>query len=112
MHFPRSFLACAIFLSFSTNVSAAVARQRRGDRKDDSLALNNGLPGGLPSPVKLRKRQGTEESQEEEELIWEDTPSWRILSNADSEDTKIVCNKLIGPLPPMTVTEDFTPAAV
>jgi hypothetical protein len=55
---------------------------------------------------------GSVRRQPPEELIWEDSPSWRILNNADSEDTKIVCNKLIGPLPPLTITEDYTPATL
>lgn len=99
MHFPRSFVASAIVLSFSASVDAAVAQERA-----DSAHSNNYWP--LKDLFAKRQEPETTDS-----FVVRNGPEWRVLSNADPEDTKLVCNKLIGPLDPTTITVDYTPAA-
>lgn len=99
MRYSPSVLASAIILSFSVTANAGVA-QRRGYTEAGTPSKYEKALWSLRSLV--GKRQ---------DLYWEDTAAWRILSSGTREDQNEVCNKLIGPLPPTTVEVDYTPAA-
>ncbi|KAF2271556.1 uncharacterized protein EI97DRAFT_264607 [Westerdykella ornata] len=107
MYFPRSLLAYAILLSFSSDVDAAVAQHRVASGfVVPSAQEKDGHSGPLSRLQTLfAKRQ-------QPALVWWETASYRILRDGSPEDTQEVCNKLIGPLDPTTVTVDYTPAAL
>lgn len=108
MHFPRSLVAYATLLSFSAGVNAAVTHHRAASGSVDSLTQKEGEHSGLVSGL-LHKLFA---KRQQPELIFENDAAYRILRDGAPEDTQEVCNKLIGPLDPATITVDYTPAAL
>jgi hypothetical protein len=100
----RSLLAYATLLSFFSSVDAAVAQPRASTEFEDVLSQEKAETGGVFSNWSLRRLLG----KRQDEIIVEDSPSWRVLQNGTREDQQHVCNLLLG-LPPATTEVDYTP---
>lgn len=102
MHFSSSLLATATLPSFSLTANAGAA-QRRLDKRNASNPAKEHSAWSLGSLLGRRQNMDS---------LLVDSASWRILNCESREDTQEVYNKLIGPLPPATVTTDYNPGAL